>query len=183
MDQRTTHIELSSWKSNPSHSNKTTAATDPENVYFRAHGELLNRRNIKEAMADSLQVSKQCRINFIMYDRLKSGNNHKPFGKMIYKAKSGCMEEQKDEPLLSDSEAFGFLFAHAAHKGDEILFRTQTPPVPQKLDALMTRKALSGGDTVRFGDKQVSWMSKETNCTAMSSAEASYMTLSASCLK
>ncbi|GKF41849.1 hypothetical protein Tco_0125191, partial [Tanacetum coccineum] len=32
-----------------------------------------------------------------------------------------------------------------------------------------------------LGDKLVSWMSKKQNCTAMSSAEAKYMVLSASC--
>nr|GEU88582.1 Gag-Pol polyprotein [Tanacetum cinerariifolium] len=43
-----------------------------------------------------------------------------------------------------------------------------------------SRKSTSGG--IQFlGDKLVSWMSKKQNCTAMSSAEAKYMALSASC--
>nr|GEV65058.1 putative late blight resistance protein homolog R1B-23 [Tanacetum cinerariifolium] len=43
-----------------------------------------------------------------------------------------------------------------------------------------TRKITSGG--IQFlGDKLVSWMSKKQDCTAMSSAEAQYMALSASC--
>ncbi|GJR58078.1 retrovirus-related pol polyprotein from transposon TNT 1-94 [Tanacetum coccineum] len=43
-----------------------------------------------------------------------------------------------------------------------------------------TRKNTSGG--IQFlGDKLVSWMSKKQNSTAMSSAEAEYMALSASC--
>ncbi|GJX92564.1 retrovirus-related pol polyprotein from transposon TNT 1-94 [Tanacetum coccineum] len=43
-----------------------------------------------------------------------------------------------------------------------------------------TRKITSGG--IQFlGDKLVSWMSKKQNCTAMSSAEAEYVALSASC--
>ncbi|GJT91674.1 retrovirus-related pol polyprotein from transposon TNT 1-94 [Tanacetum coccineum] len=42
-----------------------------------------------------------------------------------------------------------------------------------------TRKSTSGG--IQFlGDKLVSWMSKKQDCTAMSSAEAEYMALSAS---
>ncbi|GJS39476.1 retrovirus-related pol polyprotein from transposon TNT 1-94 [Tanacetum coccineum] len=42
-----------------------------------------------------------------------------------------------------------------------------------------TRKSTSGG--IQFlGDKLVSWMSKKQNCTAMSSAEAEYVALSAS---
>nr|GEU41447.1 hypothetical protein [Tanacetum cinerariifolium] len=43
-----------------------------------------------------------------------------------------------------------------------------------------TRKNTSGG--IQFlGDKLVSWMSKKQNCTTMSSAEAEYVALSASC--
>nr|GEU80598.1 integrase, catalytic region, zinc finger, CCHC-type, peptidase aspartic, catalytic [Tanacetum cinerariifolium] len=43
-----------------------------------------------------------------------------------------------------------------------------------------TRKSTSGG--IQFlGDKLVSWMSKKQYCTAMSSAEAEYVALSASC--
>nr|GEW99758.1 hypothetical protein [Tanacetum cinerariifolium] len=43
-----------------------------------------------------------------------------------------------------------------------------------------TRKSTSGG--IQFlGDKLVSWMSKKQDCTAMSSAEAEYVMLSASC--
>nr|GEX59492.1 retrotransposon protein, putative, unclassified [Tanacetum cinerariifolium] len=41
-------------------------------------------------------------------------------------------------------------------------------------------KSTSGG--IQFlGDKLVSWMSKKQNCTAMSSVEAEYVALSASC--
>nr|GEY00246.1 uncharacterized mitochondrial protein AtMg00810-like [Tanacetum cinerariifolium] len=43
-----------------------------------------------------------------------------------------------------------------------------------------SRKSTSGGIQFR-GDKLVSWMSKKQNCTAMSSAEAEYVALSASC--
>nr|GEY68092.1 retrovirus-related Pol polyprotein from transposon TNT 1-94 [Tanacetum cinerariifolium] len=43
-----------------------------------------------------------------------------------------------------------------------------------------SRKSTSGG--IQFlGDKLVSWMSKKQNCTAMSSAEAKYVALFASC--
>nr|GEX06869.1 Gag-Pol polyprotein [Tanacetum cinerariifolium] len=43
-----------------------------------------------------------------------------------------------------------------------------------------SRKSTSGG--IQFlGDKLVSWMSKKQNCTAMSSAEAEYVALSANC--
>ncbi|GJZ13215.1 hypothetical protein Tco_0548445 [Tanacetum coccineum] len=43
-----------------------------------------------------------------------------------------------------------------------------------------TRKSTSGG--IQFlGDKLVNWMSKQQDCTAMSSAEGEYVALSASC--
>nr|GFB69258.1 retrovirus-related Pol polyprotein from transposon TNT 1-94 [Tanacetum cinerariifolium] len=43
-----------------------------------------------------------------------------------------------------------------------------------------SRKSTSGG--IQFlGNKLVNWMSKKQNCTAMSSAEAEYVALSASC--
>ncbi|GJW64115.1 retrovirus-related pol polyprotein from transposon TNT 1-94 [Tanacetum coccineum] len=43
-----------------------------------------------------------------------------------------------------------------------------------------TRKSTSGG--IQFlGDKLISWMSKKQDCTVMSSAEAEYVALSASC--
>ncbi|GKC38434.1 hypothetical protein Tco_1050818, partial [Tanacetum coccineum] len=40
---------------------------------------------------------------------------------------------------------------------------------------------LEGGNLQFLGDKLVSWMSKKQDCTAMSSAEAEYVALSASC--
>nr|GEU55312.1 retrovirus-related Pol polyprotein from transposon TNT 1-94 [Tanacetum cinerariifolium] len=43
-----------------------------------------------------------------------------------------------------------------------------------------TRKSTSGGIQL-LGDKLVSWMSKKQDCIVMSSAEAEYVTLSASC--
>nr|GFC90260.1 Gag-Pol polyprotein [Tanacetum cinerariifolium] len=47
-------------------------------------------------------------------------------------------------------------------------------------DALILAKSTSGG--IQFlGDKLVSWMSKKQNCTAMSSTEAEYVALYASC--
>ncbi|GJT32280.1 copia protein [Tanacetum coccineum] len=71
--------------------------------------------------------------------------------------------------------------------------RTSDPPIPMRTgfeltafsDAdharcIDTRKSTPGG--IQFlGDKLVSWMSKKQDCTAMSSAEAEYVALSASC--
>nr|GFA80074.1 Gag-Pol polyprotein [Tanacetum cinerariifolium] len=48
------------------------------------------------------------------------------------------------------------------------------------LGCIVSHKSTSGG--IQFqGDKLVSWMSKKQNCTAMSSAEAEYVALFASC--
>ncbi|GJW56927.1 hypothetical protein Tco_0493964 [Tanacetum coccineum] len=53
-------------------------------------------------------------------------------------------------------------------------------PGNEKLFQLPEVQSTSGG--IQFlGDKLVSWMSKKQNCTAMSSAEAEYVALSASC--
>nr|GFB65451.1 Gag-Pol polyprotein [Tanacetum cinerariifolium] len=47
-------------------------------------------------------------------------------------------------------------------------------------ECIDSRKSTSRG--IQFlGDKLVSWMSKKQNCTAMSSAEAEYVALSARC--
>nr|GEY98024.1 uncharacterized mitochondrial protein AtMg00810-like [Tanacetum cinerariifolium] len=49
-----------------------------------------------------------------------------------------------------------------------------------RVGCIDSRKSTSGG--IQFlGDKLVSWMSKKQNYTAMSSAEAEYVALSASC--
>nr|GFB41156.1 putative RNA-directed DNA polymerase [Tanacetum cinerariifolium] len=49
-----------------------------------------------------------------------------------------------------------------------------------KIRCIDSHKSTSGG--IQFlGDKLVSWMSKKQNCTAMSLAEAEYVTLSVSC--
>ncbi|GJU34443.1 hypothetical protein Tco_1182797 [Tanacetum coccineum] len=56
-------------------------------------------------------------------------------------------------------------------------YRCSHAPLPHALD---TRKNTYGG--IQFlGDKLVSWMSKKQDYTAMSSAEAEYVALSASC--
>ncbi|GJY69063.1 retrovirus-related pol polyprotein from transposon TNT 1-94 [Tanacetum coccineum] len=64
---------------------------------------------------------------------------------------------------------------------------TSDPPIPTRyfyqsgqIYFRDSEKSTSGG--IQFlGDKLVSWMSKKQDCTAMSSAEAEYVALSASC--
>nr|GEV10748.1 hypothetical protein [Tanacetum cinerariifolium] len=73
---------------------------------------------------------------------------------------------QSGQTRYSASKDFGFeltAFSHAGHA-----------------KCIDTRKITSEG--IQFlGDKSVSWMSKKQDCTAMSSAEAEYVVLSASC--
>ncbi|GJY07161.1 hypothetical protein Tco_0374215 [Tanacetum coccineum] len=83
----------------------------------------------------------------------------------------GFIDSRLSEKSLNTSEE-NFVWIKTSSKilGDEVLFRTTDPPVP---------KSTSGG--IQFlGDKLVSWMSKKQNYTAMSSAEAEYVVLSAS---
>ncbi|GJS52803.1 hypothetical protein Tco_0626165 [Tanacetum coccineum] len=74
-------------------------------------------------------------------------------------------------------EAVQIFIAHAAHK------RVRNTDHPEKLipseESLVRINASSRA--MFLGDKLVSWMSKKQNCTAMSSAEAEYVALSASC--
>ncbi|GJW28820.1 copia protein [Tanacetum coccineum] len=66
-----------------------------------------------------------------------------------------------------------------------LMYLTSTIPdivqaMPTSAGCLDTHKSTSGG--IQFlGDKLVSWMSKKQDCTTMSSAEAEYVALSASC--
>ncbi|GKD90729.1 hypothetical protein Tco_1366236 [Tanacetum coccineum] len=46
---------------------------------------------------------------------------------------------------------------------------------------LDTRKSTSGGIQFLGGDKLISWSSRKQDCTSMSTAEAEYVSLSASC--
>nr|GFB13850.1 Gag-Pol polyprotein [Tanacetum cinerariifolium] len=68
--------------------------------------------------------------------------------------------------------ALEILHKHGMEKGQSI--------DADHVGCIDTRKSTSGG--IQFlGNKLVSWMSKKQDCTAMSSAEAEYMALSASC--
>ncbi|GKF65215.1 retrovirus-related pol polyprotein from transposon TNT 1-94, partial [Tanacetum coccineum] len=74
-----------------------------------------------------------------------------------------CWRILKNHPAWTEVEMPTFNKRHADHAR-----------------CLDTRKSTSGG--IQFlGDTLVCWMSKKQNCTAMSSAKAEYMALSASC--
>nr|GEV18527.1 reverse transcriptase domain-containing protein [Tanacetum cinerariifolium] len=82
-------------------------------------------------------------------------------------------------------ELSNFLISKGFTKGSLMYPKDYSFELTAFLDAdhagcLATRKSTSGG--IQFlGDKLVSWMSKKQDCTTMSSAEAAYVALSASC--
>ncbi|GJX38367.1 retrovirus-related pol polyprotein from transposon TNT 1-94 [Tanacetum coccineum] len=95
------------------------------------------------------------------------------------------LRQERKRVLILESESFApvarwvgcqaFLshMLHTSSGSDLTLFSADIAA------CLDTRKSTSGG--IQFlGDKLVSWMSKKQNCTAMSSAEAEYVALSAS---
>nr|GEW84845.1 hypothetical protein [Tanacetum cinerariifolium] len=90
----------------------------------------------------------------------------KPVDQTDYRSKIGSlMYLTSSKPdIVQAGSSFGLTaFSDADHAG-----------------CIDSRKSTSGG--IQFlGDKLVSWMSKKHNCTAMSSAEAKYMTSSARC--
>ncbi|GKA36601.1 hypothetical protein Tco_0723166 [Tanacetum coccineum] len=132
-------------------------ATDPEMCMFALTVSIVEPKNIKEAMADSAWIEAM-QDELHQFDRLKVWELvDKPFGKMIIKLKWLWKQYAIDSGFELTA------FSDADHAG-----------------CLDTRKSTSGG--IQFlGDKLVSWMSKKQNCTAMSSAEAEYVALSASC--
>ncbi|GJV82150.1 retrovirus-related pol polyprotein from transposon TNT 1-94 [Tanacetum coccineum] len=157
------------------------------------HGEYcLNRRTIRrqwlnsawiEAMQDGTSSVRQDKDE----DQTVICNKARLVAKG-YAQEEGIDFEESFAPVAR-LEAVRIFVAHAAHNQVplEILKRASygqlsTPLHFQTLiiaDAL-NRKSTSGG--IQFlGDKLVSWMSKKQNCTAMSSAEAKYVALSASC--
>ncbi|GJU12721.1 retrovirus-related pol polyprotein from transposon TNT 1-94 [Tanacetum coccineum] len=115
-----------------------------------------------------------------------------------YAQEEGIDFEESFAPIAR-LEAVRIFVAHAAHKSFPIYqmdVKTAFLNGPLKEEdsgfeltafsdadhagCLDTRKSTSGG--IQFlGDKLVSWMSKKQNCTAMSSAEAEYVALYASC--
>ncbi|GKA39878.1 retrovirus-related pol polyprotein from transposon TNT 1-94 [Tanacetum coccineum] len=109
-----------------------------------------------------------------------------------YAQEEGIDFEESFAPVAR-LEAVRIFVAHAAHKSFPIyqmdvktaflngpLKEELHEPDADHAGCLDTRKSTSGG--IQFlGDKLVSWMSKKQNCTAMSSAEAEYVALSASC--
>ncbi|GJR59935.1 retrovirus-related pol polyprotein from transposon TNT 1-94 [Tanacetum coccineum] len=166
---------------------------------------IVELKNIKEAMADSAWIEAM-QEELHQFDRLKVWELvDKPFGKMIIKLK-WLWKNKKDEDHtvirnkarlvakgyaqeegidfeesftpVAGLEAVQIFVAHTVHK--ILALKLTAFSDADHAGCLDTRKSTSGG--IQFlGDKLVSWMLKKQNCTAMSSAEAEYVALSASC--
>ncbi|GJU22914.1 retrovirus-related pol polyprotein from transposon TNT 1-94 [Tanacetum coccineum] len=156
-------------------------------------------------MADSAWIEAM-QEELYQFDRLKVWELvDKPFGKMIIKLK-WLWKNKKDEDQtvirnkvrlvakgyaqeegidfeesftpVAGLEAVQIFVAHTVHK--ILALKLTAFSDADHAGCLDTRKSTSGG--IQFlGDKLVSWMLKKQNCTAMSSAEAEYVALSASC--
>nr|GEV26195.1 hypothetical protein [Tanacetum cinerariifolium]GEV27698.1 hypothetical protein [Tanacetum cinerariifolium] len=178
---------------------------DLEMYMFTLTASTAEPKNIKEAMADSAWIEAM-QEELHQFDRLQVWELiDKPFAKG-YAQKEDIDFEESFAPVTR-LEAVRIFIAYATHKSfpiyqmdmkmaflnsplkEEVYVaqpdRFVDPNHPEKLDAdhprcIDSRKSTSRG--IQFlGHKLVSWMSKKQNCTAMSSAEAEYMALSASC--
>ncbi|GJY84268.1 retrovirus-related pol polyprotein from transposon TNT 1-94 [Tanacetum coccineum] len=107
-----------------------------------------------------------------------------------YAQEEGIDFEESFAPVAR-LEAVRIFIAYVAHKSFPIYqmdAKTTVLNGPLK-DEMSTMRSLECIDTFKItsrgiqflGDKLVSWMSKKQDCTAMSSAEAEYVALSASC--
>ncbi|GJV18138.1 retrovirus-related pol polyprotein from transposon TNT 1-94 [Tanacetum coccineum] len=147
-------------------------ATDPKICMFALSVSTTEPKNIKEAMADSAWIEAM-QEELHQFERLQVWELvDKPFGKNVIKLKWLWKNKKDEDQTIIRNKArlypkeSGFeltAFSDADHAGC--------------VDHL---KSTSGG--IQFlGDKLVSWMSKKQDCTAMSSAEAEYVALSATC--
>ncbi|GJR55850.1 gag-pol polyprotein [Tanacetum coccineum] len=160
-------------------------------------------KTIKEAMVDSAWIEAM-QEELHQFDRLQVWELvDKPFGKTkeeVYVAQvDGFVDPDhpenvyrlrkalyglKQAPRASYDELSNFLMSKGFTKGlwypkDSGVELTTFSDVDHA-GCIDTRKRTSGG--MQFlSDKLVSWMSNKQDCTAMSSAEAEYVALSASC--
>nr|GEV24899.1 uncharacterized mitochondrial protein AtMg00810-like [Tanacetum cinerariifolium] len=126
-------------------------ATDPEMCMYTLTVSTTEPKNIKEAMADSAWIEAM-QEELHQFDKLQ---------KRLPSQESSLWIEASSKGVGSSFELTAFL--DVDHVG-----------------CIDSRKSTSGG--IQFlGDKLLSWMSKNQNCTAISLAEAKYVSLSARC--
>nr|GEW08197.1 retrovirus-related Pol polyprotein from transposon TNT 1-94 [Tanacetum cinerariifolium] len=161
-------------------------ATDPEMCMFALTVSMAEPKNIKEVMVDSAWIEAM-QEELHQFDRLQVWELVDiPYGKLIIKLKWLWKNKNDEDQTVIRNKA------RLVAKGTQV-FSNLSDGRKNGISKLSTeggdadhagcidsRKSTSGG--IQFlGDKLVSWTSKKQNCTAMSSAKAEYVALSASC--
>nr|GEY68000.1 uncharacterized mitochondrial protein AtMg00810-like [Tanacetum cinerariifolium] len=173
-------------------------ATDPEMCMYALTVSTAEPKNIKEVMADSAWIEVM-QEEVHQFDRLQVWElADKQFGKMVIrlkwlwknkkdedqtvirnKARLVAKEYAQEEGLQIHQSPSG-IFINQAKYTLEILHKNGMDKDADHAGCIDSHESTSGG--IQFlGDKLVIWMSKKQNCTAMLSAEAEYVALSASC--
>nr|GEV23653.1 retrovirus-related Pol polyprotein from transposon TNT 1-94 [Tanacetum cinerariifolium] len=165
---------------------------DPEMCMFALTVSIVELKNIKKAMADSAWIEAM-QEELHQFDRLQDDDqtiirNKARLVAKGYAQEEGIVFEESFAPVAS-LEAVWIFVAYAAQ---QVFYNLSDGPKNRVSQwstiggdddharCIDTRKSTSRG--IQFlGDKLVSWMLKKQDCTAMSSAEAKYVALSASC--
>nr|GEY02566.1 copia protein [Tanacetum cinerariifolium] len=164
-------------------------ATDPEMCMYALTVSTTKPRNIKEAMADSAWIEAMqeelSHKSFPIYQMdVKTAFLNGPLKEEVYVAQpDGFVDPDHPEKVYRLMKALYGLKKAPRAWYDELSKFLTSKGFTKDVDhtrCIDSRKSTSGG--IQFlGDKLVSWMSKKQNCTTMSSAEAKYVALSASC--
>nr|GEX62413.1 retrovirus-related Pol polyprotein from transposon TNT 1-94 [Tanacetum cinerariifolium] len=177
-------------------------ATDSEMCMFALTVSTAEPKNIKEAIVDSAWIEAM-QEELHQFDRLQDEEQTVIRNKARLVAKGYAQEEgidfEESFAPVAHLEAVWIFIAYAAHKTFPIYqmdvkttflngplkekgssFGLPTFSDADHAGCIDTRKSTSGRIQFLCG-KLVSWMSKKEDCTPMSSAEAEYVALSASC--
>ncbi|GJU40396.1 retrovirus-related pol polyprotein from transposon TNT 1-94 [Tanacetum coccineum] len=180
-------------------------ATDPEMCMFALTVSMVEPKNIKDVMADSAWIeaiqeelhqfdrlqeegidfeesfAPVARLEAVKSTKIMLHTSHfqfNPWTKDYRLKESSIWIEASSKSLTRHSASYLLSCTDIKQDGLNICKGAflDVRSFPVSFD---TRKSTSGG--IQFlGDKLVSWMSKKQDCTAMSSAEAEYVALSAS---
>nr|GEZ66782.1 retrovirus-related Pol polyprotein from transposon TNT 1-94 [Tanacetum cinerariifolium] len=184
-------------------------ATDPVMYMYALTVSTTEEKSIKEAMADSAWIEAM-QEELHQFDRLQARLVAKGYAQeegIDYKESFAPVARleaiwifityaaQKSFPIYQMDVKTTFLngplkeevyvaqpdgFVDPDHPEKDSSFKVTAFSDVDLAGCIDSRKSTSGGIQI-LGDKLVSWMSKKQNCTPMSSAEAEYVALSASC--